>query len=160
MCVCKRGVKLKEGSVRKAANCGLKFLRGWGGLLNTHKHTELSFSLFFTPASHTHELWLIQSQPPHLPAAYFSKSLSPHPLASRTSSLIFPFPFQHYTQFLHRSFFLFPSGLLFYLAFCVFFKPFFSSPAWVLYTSTNTFFSLTGKNYAPEKNTRKQNQIL
>ncbi len=144
MCVfvCEGSVR-KGRRARKAANCGLKFLRGWGGLLNTHKHIELSFSLFFTITNHTHELWLIQSQPPHLPAASFSKSLSPHSLFSKTSSLIFPIsiPTQHTIPPSISLSFL--CGVLFPLP-STCFQPFCSSPTldFSLHQQTHLIFCL------------------
>lgn len=95
MCVCVWGERKERKTVfvRQLTASQVPERMRWA---SEHTSTELSFSLsFFTLTNHTHELWLIQSQPPHLPAASFSKSLSPHSLFSKTSSLICTFPFQH-----------------------------------------------------------------
>jgi len=111
-----RGKERKTVLVRQLTASQVPERMRWA---SEHTSTELSLSLsFFTLTNHTHELWLIQSQPPHLPAASFSKSLSPHSLFSKHHLL-----FAHFlsnTQFLHYYLFSFSCALLFSFTFYMF----------------------------------------
>lgn len=64
VCLCVRGGK---GRQLTTVSCSWEDEVGFCTHINTLSFLSVSLTL------HTHELWLIQSQPPHLPAAAFSQ---------------------------------------------------------------------------------------